>query len=49
MEEIKGWNRDETEDWRRERMGKKDQQRVKAGQGSKRRAVRLENQWQIKF
>jgi len=50
MEEIKGWNRDETEDWRRERMGKKaDQQRVKAGQGSKRRAVHLENQWQIKF
>ena len=40
MEEIRSRNRDETENWRRERMGEKaDQQRVKAGQGSKRRAV----------
>lgn len=50
MEEIRSRNRDETENWRRERMGEKaDQQRVKAGQGSKRRAVHLENQWWIKF
>lgn len=41
MEEIRSRrNEDETENWRRERMGEKaDQQRVKAGQGSKRRAV----------
>lgn len=50
MEEIRSRNRDETENWRRERMGEKaDQQSVKAGQGSKRRAAHMENQWRIKF
>lgn len=43
MEGLRGRNREEAEDCRGKRMGEKpDQQRPRAGQGSKGRAVSLE-------